>query len=115
MLDKNGYIFEDKYGQINIFIYIKLTREELAKAMPLSDPSELEKDYLCATFINGIDYIGSSNYPEIETIIKTNKMKNILTTSFKDITFNISESEYKSNIEFVKRQLDIKNWIIINL
>ena len=107
MNDKNGYIFEDKDKQIYIFIYIKLSRKELAKALPLSHPCELDKDYLCGTFINGVDYLGSANLPDIKETIKNNKMKNILTTPYSEITFNITEEEYNSNIKFVKYQLDI--------
>ena len=89
MNDKNGYFYEEQDGQICIFIYIKLSRVELAKALPMSEPSELEKDYLVATFINGTDYIGSANLPEIKQRIIYHNMTQLNTLLYNAVKYNM--------------------------
>ena len=103
---KGAYIYKDQDNNTILFIYMKLTPQELKKSLPMSNPLELSKSYLIASFIDGQDYIGSINKPELELHIKQNKMINIITNTT-NTNSNIPKEQYNSLRQFAISQLKL--------
>ena len=92
-----AYLYE-KNGKIHLFIYKKVNKEVLKKALV-----ETNGDCLVATFVDGVDYIGSDNLSNIER--NCNNWVNILTTPYEKVKLNITRLRYYDLLEFAKYQL----------
>ena len=109
--EKDAFIFEEN-NEINFFLYIKLNRNELARALPISYVDDPDKSYLvCIIDPDGRDFIGQSNKDEIQQNIRDKKMKNLfndyskLQQSFSGLTIE----QYNHFKKFAKKQLKLKN------
>tara|TARA_B100001094_G_C18073155_1_gene741183 strand:+ start:193 stop:525 length:333 start_codon:yes stop_codon:yes gene_type:complete len=70
-MNKNAYIFIDKYKNILTFIYAKLDKNALQKALPIFYQDDEKKNYLVAFFdSDGRDYVGQLSKKEIDKEIK---------------------------------------------
>ena len=90
--NQGGYIYyclENK--SINLFIYKKLTRENLARALPLEPFHKFyENEYLSAIFQDGTDYVGCTNFDDIKKVINEFNMFNLIDLSFENLKKNIT-------------------------
>ena len=111
-IDKNkgAYIYYDNTDKTNIlFLYMKLSQDELERALPLSYVESDDNTYLCVSFVNGKDYLGQSNYKDISQNIATLNMVNILTNDYNTVNEtlqNLDISEFNSFVSFSKKQLN---------
>lgn len=108
-MDKGAYIYYNSiYNCNSLFLYIKLTKEELKNALPISYKEDSNNEYLGVIFINGRDYLGQNNYENISQFIENNKMIDIFSTCYTDCSYilkNLTEEEYNDFLNFSKNQL----------
>ena len=70
MIEKGAYIFYDEDDNIDLFIFMKLSNQDLRKALPLLPPEEIkDHNMLCCIFNNGVDYLGSGTENDVKSII----------------------------------------------
>ena len=108
MEDTSGaYLYRDDENGIVLIIYMKLSKDKLAKALPLSD-IKTEDNYLLASFVNGQDYLGPCTFNHVKNYINKTNAINLLSNNYNEIKKkikNISLREYTDNLEFAKSQL----------
>ena len=108
--EKGAYIFQDEEGRIYRFLYFKLGEIEMKKALPLTYQEDSERNYLLVTFDpEGSDYLAQQSQEKMLEYIETNKMTNLLTTSWEEIkdNYNITEIDYQNLVDFANEQLKI--------
>ena len=109
--DKDALIFYDhKYEDFILFLYIKLTKDQLKKTLPISYIENLNMEYLTAAFINGSDYLAQDNYSNISKSINNNNMISIITNNYdfiSEIYPNFDEKTYNNYLSFSNDQLKI--------
>ena len=107
--EKDAYIYLNE-DNINIFLYIKLTKERLQNAL-LTYVDTDEKPYLCVFFDEDYrDYLGRGNEKEIKKMIEECSMKNILTTSYDELILsfnNLSRGLYEEIKSTCEKQLKL--------
>ena len=79
----NGaYLINDRDRHI-LFIYMKLSKDKLLDALPLTpDLESSDSEYLTAVFQDGCDYIGHTNLQGIKSVLNTHLNINILENNF---------------------------------
>jgi len=109
--DKDALIFYDpKYEDFILFLYIKLTKDQLKKTLPISYIENLNMEYLTAAFINGSDYLAQDNYSNISKSINNNNMISIITNNYdfiSEIYPNLDEKTYNNYLSFSNDQFKI--------
>ena len=109
--DKGAYIFlSETDNSIDLFIYKKLSTEDLKKALPLNLKTiENDHDCILAIFHNGYDYLGSGNIKNIPLFIKEKNMINLLTHTYDEIKNSgfktLKNDKYYSILNFAKSQI----------
>lgn len=109
--EKGAYLIQDQKN-IDLFLYIKLDKPKLSKALLIDfnehDYEQNNKHYLSAYFKHGLDYIGQSNFIELQTILRNNTHIDLLNNTFETIqkVFPLFTFEqYTNQKAFVKDQL----------
>jgi len=108
---KGAYLYYDTDSQANVlYLYMKLSNEELKRALPLRYVEDPSNTYLNAFFVNGRDYIGQTNSESILQIINEKRMMNILTHDYSTVresVNNLIPSEFYYYVSFAQEQLDL--------
>lgn len=108
--NKGAYIYYNNKDKVNVlFIYIKLSPDELERALPLSYVADQHNTYLNALFVNGTDYIGQNNYENIVERINNDKMINILTREYSEVVSELKDlkvSDFNDYVSFAREQLE---------
>ncbi len=122
--EKGAYMYYDdgdnnennENGKTHVlYLYLKLTKSELKRALPLSyvDPgedSQNSKNYFNAIFVNGRDYLGQTTLKEVITNIKDKNMVNILTNDYEKVSLklpNLTQEYFNNQVHFSQEQLEI--------
>lgn len=114
--DDNNDDNENENGKTHVlYLYLKLTKPELKRALPLSyvDPgedSQNSKNYLNAIFVNGRDYLGQTSLEEVITNIKDKNMVNIITNDYEKVSLklpNLTQQDFNNQVHFSQEQLEI--------
>ena len=75
MEDASGaYLYRDDENGIVLIIYMKLSKDELTKALPLSD-IKAEDNYLLASFVNGQDYLEPCTFNHVKNYMNQNSLR----------------------------------------
>ena len=110
-IDKDALIFYDsKYQNFILYLYIKLNKNQLKKALPISYLENSYLGYLTAIFVNGSDYLSQDNYYNISEYIKHNNMISIFKNNYnfiKQIYPNFDKKTYNTYLYFSKEQFKI--------
>ena len=110
--NKGAYIYFDNTSKTNVlFLYMKLSKQDLANALPISYKEDDKNTYLGALFINGQDYVGQTNHIDIIDNINTNNMTNILINNYNtvhDKLKNLDKLEFNNFVSFAKKQLHME-------
>lgn len=115
MNDKGAYLIsKDKMNIISspplLFVYMKLSKLELKKALPLSYDDNKHSEYLGAVFENGMDFVAPHTKESIQNILNERENINLLDNNYETClkTFpTLKETQYTSQLEFSKTQLNI--------
>ena len=112
-MEKGAYIFYTENDDIDLFIFMKCTSEELHNALPLnSSRGEIldDHDTLHAIFHKGADYLGSGCLQQIPEIIDKLHAVDLINNSFetlKNLNFpTLTRKNYNYMIDFCKSQLE---------
>ena len=111
-MNKGSYLYEDSDANIILFIYIKLSKDKLKHALPLSyDENTMEDcNYLFACFKNGFDYLGCGTYKNILEMITKHNMVDIINNDYISISKyykNLTINDYNHYLSFATKQLEI--------
>lgn len=113
-MEKGAYIFINSDNKIDLFIFMKVSKEQLKTALPINfDRGEIleNHDTLQVIFNNGADYLGSTNSEEVPKIIDNLNAVDLLNNNFSQLKnkgfITLTEREYNNMINFSKRQLQI--------
>ena len=111
-MEKGAYIFYDEDDNIDLFIFMKCTTEELHKALPInSSMGEIleNHDTLQAVFHKGADYLGSGSLQQIPELIEKMNGVDLITNSFEILKNNhfptLTQTQYNNLVNFSKSQL----------
>ena len=106
-VDRGGYLYKTD-NKINLFLYIKLNRDKLLRALPMDAMLgiPINHNYLIAHFVNDIDYLGHGTFTDVKLQIESMKMLNIY-LPYATINDNISLTydDYEHNYNFAVEQL----------
>ena len=111
-MDKGSYVYEDNDTDIILFIYIKLSKDKLKRALPLSYNENTIGDcnYLLACFKNGFDYLSCGTYETILEMITKHNMVDIINNDYISISKyykNLTINDYNHYLSFATKQLKI--------
>lgn len=111
-MEKGAYIFYDEDDNIDLFIFMKCTTEELHKALPInSSMGEIleNHDTLQAVFHKGADYLGSGSFEQIPELIEKMNCVDLINNSFEILKNNhfptLTQKQYNNLVNFSKSQL----------
>ena len=108
-MSEGAYMYySSDYDNYHLMLYKKLSQNKLKKALG-SLYNWFSGDYFIAIFIKGSDYIGQTNYKYISNFIKSDKVVNILDTTYieaKKVLKNLTEDEFERNVKFSIKQLN---------
>lgn len=110
ILDKGAYIFQNA-NQVDLFIYLKASSEDLERALPMSYLKDDMKhhDVFQVIFHEGFDYIGSNISCNIPKIIEESNMVYILDKDYDEIKnygfTNLNKKTYDRILDFANSQL----------
>ena len=93
------YRIEEKLG---LFIFKKLSKEELQEALPLTYVPG--NTHLVAYFIDGLDYVGASTEDRIRQELVSKQMKSIHDTAVYDLGL---QNDVQKLITFAEEQLKL--------
>ena len=112
-MEKGAYIFYDEHDNIDLFIFMKCTTEELHKALPISySMGEIleNHDTLYAIFHKGTDYLGSESFEEIPQLIEKISAVDLISNSFEILKNKhfptLMQTQYNNLLNFSKTQLN---------
>ena len=113
--NRGAYLLLDNTDStLILFIYIKLSKNELISANPGFDIDTYHTEnrhYLSAFFKNGTDYIGASTSQEINNLISKKNSINLLTNTYQSCyeVFNqLTKEEYDRLTSFANEQLNVR-------
>jgi hypothetical protein len=116
--ENNGaYIFKNRDNikntdDLDLLLYMKLTDEELKRALPISyNPNLINSNYLAAIFHNGYDHLAQYSFETIKRIISEENMKSIIDNDYITIQSYFNKLSYETYIhykEFANKQLTHK-------
>lgn len=111
-MEKGAYIFYDEDDNIDLFIFMKCTTEELDIALPInSSMGEIleNHDTLQAVFHKGADYLGSGSLEQIPQLIEKFNGVDLINNSFEILKNNhfptLTQNQYNNLVNFSKTQL----------
>lgn len=110
-MDKGAYIFYSENDNIDLFIFMKCTTQELHKALPINSSSGeiLENhDTLHAIFHKGLDFLGSGSSEQIPELIQQLHGIDLINNSFETLKMNfptLTRNKYSDMVCFCKTQL----------
>ena len=106
--EKGAFIFGDNVDTIHMCIYVRLTPQEMRRALPISYKKDDSDNFLLAIFDPlGRDFLSQVNYFDIIDSINYHKMTNLLTTDFTTLQkkYGISRESYENYYDFARQQL----------
>ena len=113
-MQKGAYIFYDEQDNIDLLLFMKCSKEELHKALPVNAANgEILNDHdtLQAIFHKGADYLGSGSLEKIPELINKLNAVDLINNSFIDLKnkgfMSLTETEYNNMKNFSKTQLHI--------
>lgn len=105
---KGGYIYNEK-DNINLFLYIELTPEELKEVLPKTYNNNLkDSNYLAIIIYNEKDYLNQASFNSIKQFIINKNMENIFEKDYNNLhkkINNLTIEQYNNYIGFAKEQL----------
>ena len=108
-MDSGAYVYRDsEENEICLFLFQKLTKNQMDVALPVQDSNVSEGDYFVGIFRNGNDYLGKTVYSGIEMLMNDEDMYD-LQSSYDDICKHVSdfsEEEYNKYKDFVKKHVN---------
>ena len=116
-MEKGAYIFINSENKIDLFIFMKTSKEQLKTALPInfSMGEILENhDTLQVIFNNGMDYLGSTNSEEVPKIIDNLNAIDLLNNDYSQLKnkgfISLTEREYNNMINFSKEDDAAVKW-----
>lgn len=113
-MEKGAYIYYDSNNNLDLFLFMKCTRDELQRSLPINYRNGEILDThnsLQAIFHNGMDYLGSGELKNIPKIIVELNAVDLLNNSFDNLHklgfLSLKKQEYNNMINFSKNQLKI--------
>lgn len=108
--EKGAYIYRDIDNDIILFIYLKMTKEELKKALPqtYNEKTAGEENYLIANFKGKQNYMGCGTLENIKRFMDDTDVYNIIESDFEETkkVFNdLTEKQYKNLTAFINKTL----------
>lgn len=114
-LEKGGYLIKDsKDDDTLLFIYMKLSKTQLANALPISFDSNSydtnNSQYISAIFKNGQDFIGQTNFSQVQQTIQTTTHIDLINNNLQtcqNLFPNLTSQQYHNLLSFATNQLNI--------
>jgi len=113
-MEKGAYIFYDEQDNIDLLLFMKCSKEELNKALPVNAANgEILNDHdtLQVIFHKGADYLGSGSLEKIPELINQLNAVNLINNNLSDLKnkgfLSLTETEYNKMKNFSKTQLQI--------
>ena len=113
-MEKGAYIYYDEHDNIDLLLFMKCSREELEKALPInSQNGEILNDHdtLQVIFHKGADYLGSGSLQKIPELIDQLNAVDLINNNLSDLKnkgfISLTETKYNEMKNFSKRQLQI--------
>jgi hypothetical protein len=93
-----------------LFVYLKMSKEQLQISLPINYEIDEKKNYLCV-FINknGRDYLSQNTEENIKNIIKDAKMMNLFNNNYeklKKVFLYYTEEKFEEHKKFVLEQFN---------
>lgn len=91
-----------------LFIFLKLSKATLERALPLTIYDKNTCDYLGAFFENGMDYIAAQTWESIQETLNESVHVNLLESSYESclaVFPTLTREQYERQLAFSKRQL----------
>lgn len=91
-----------------LFIFLKLSKAKLERAIPLSTYDKNTCEYLGAFFENGMDYIAAQTKESIQETLNESVHVNLLESSYEScmaIFPTLTREQHERQLTFSKRQL----------
>lgn len=113
MKESGAYIFFNELDDIDLFLFIKCSKDDLKNALPINySCGEIKDDHncLCAFFQDGCDYLGSGKLEDMENMIKEKHMYNVLDNSYENCIskgfYKLTKKQYNNFKDFCRIQLN---------
>ena len=113
-MEKGAYIYYNSNNNIDLFLFMKCTCDELQRALPINyENGEIldTHDSIQAIFHNGMDYLGSGELKNLSKIIIELNAVDLLNNSLDNLHklgfLSLKRQEYNNMINFSKNQLRI--------
>ena len=110
MKSRDAYLFMNDKKETLLFVYLKMSKEQLQISLPISYKIDEKKNYLCV-FIdkNGHDYLSQNTEENIKNIIKDAKMLNLFNNKYeelKKVFLDYTEEQFDDHKKFVLEQFN---------
>ena len=107
---KGAYLFSTNNYNIFLFIYMKLNKINLKKALSINYKDDINLNYICVYFdFEGRKFLEQSSLNNIKENIKINNMKNIMNHSYEELKkffSNLTIEKYEGDKIFCKQQFN---------
>ena len=112
MDEKGAYLFNK--DNPHLFLYMKLSKELLKIALPISYKEDRDKNYLTVIFEpNGVDYLAQSSLTDINNFHSKEEIFDILNKDKEECDMNINTEKFNEWKEFSFQQLRLSPPAII--
>ena len=109
----DGLIFLDENNNICDLIYMKLDKDNMKKALPISYNNDVNKNYLLVIFDStGRDYLGQHDFASIKNYIDKVQAISLIHNDYKNIKKRfplLDDSIYNTKKTFFKSQFQFQN------
>jgi len=110
MKTRDAYLFMNDEKETLLFVYLKMSKEQLQISLPINYEIDEKKNYLCV-FIdkNGTDYLSQNTEENIKNIIKDAKMMNLFNNNYeklKKVFLDYTEEKFEEQKKFVLEQFN---------
>jgi len=113
-MDSGSYVYKDSEDDaICLFMFKKLTEEQMKFALPAEESANTKGDYFIAVIRNGLDYIGKSEYNGISRLLNDQNTCDLFSPYKKicNIIPNFTEEEHSKYKKFVESKVQTINQI----
>lgn len=110
MKTRDAYLFMNDEKETLLFVYLKMSKEQLQISLPISYEIDEKKNYLCV-FIdkNGCDYLSQNTEENIINVIKDAKMMSLFNHKYdelKKVFLDYTEEKFEEHKKFVLEQFN---------
>lgn len=106
-MTQGTYLFKDiEDGEICLFLFKKLNKQQMDVALPNCKDDGQNGDYFVGIFRKGIDYLGKTEFKGVEKIMQEQTLYDIAILGYNDVNIDgLTVEEYNKYKDFADKHM----------